>query len=349
MIDLFGPTVGASGVTIRPTETRTFNETDTFFKDCTSADLDDGTEYGAALFNQWLANIRSIARSNGQTETGVDIVTQDNADDALLLKAIQHLIRRGLPSYGVDSGQADAMFVALTPPMTEYKVGAAPIRITKGNAANATTTPTLDLGPGPKTVVGRDGNGLDLGELPANGDFWVRYDGTNLRLCNPAIAATVAEAEAGALLHKFISPQTLLKRRTPYFVMTQTGTFSLPSGANTIIPITVDGGHYFADGSSSIGTGNRFTCGASDAGLWLFIGTFGLTLGVSAQINCAIAKNGGTPTPYQAITAAATVNTHMTYAIRMAAGDYAQLSGFQNSGSSQTQSEGQLVGLRLSA
>lgn len=351
-IDLFGPSLTADGVTSRPGETRAFSATDTFFQDCSSPDADDGTQFMAAWFNQFTAAARAIARANGQTGASVDIVTQDNANDALLLTAIQYLIQRGLMNYAVDSGTADALVISLSPAMPELKAGSAPIRVKKSAAANTTTTPTIIVnGIGPATITRFDGSAVEAGELAANSILELIPDGTNWRLVSPPASASVAEAEAGILLQKFISPATLLQRRTPYFILSQSGAGSIASGVNAIQPLTVDSGHYFADAGSNLNSGhaNAFTCGPKDAGVWLFIAVFGLSIGVTSQVNVAIAKNGGSPTPYQGVQVQATVNTHMSYAINMADTDYVQLSAFQNSGSSQTTSGGQLIGIRLSA
>ena len=63
-IDLFGPASAPGAVTVRPTESRSFGAQDSFYKDCWSPDLDDGTELQAASFNQWLANMRARQRSD---------------------------------------------------------------------------------------------------------------------------------------------------------------------------------------------------------------------------------------------------------------------------------------------
>lgn len=67
MTDLMGPAVAAGGVTSRPSDSRIFGGTDTWFKDCTDALTDDGTAYEAAYFNGMLANVRALIRGNGQT------------------------------------------------------------------------------------------------------------------------------------------------------------------------------------------------------------------------------------------------------------------------------------------
>lgn len=122
-LDLLGPASAPGAVTVRPSESRSFSATDTFFRDCSSADLDDGTEFQAAWFNQVLAVMRALARGNGQTAGAVNVVTEDNTDDVLLLKAVQHLIQRGQPKWAIDTGTTNSVVVSLTPAPAEYKAG----------------------------------------------------------------------------------------------------------------------------------------------------------------------------------------------------------------------------------
>lgn len=181
-LDLFGPTVLAGGVTVRPSETRSFTATDTFFKDCSSADLDDGTEFDAAWFNEVTANLRSIARGNGQTGGGADVVTQDNGDDALLFKAIQHLIQRGQPSVGVDTGSANNIIVALSPTPAEYKAGM-PIcvKIAANNVGGVPTVINCN-GLGNVNVIRKDGSIPYDSDLIANAMQEFVFDGINFQL-----------------------------------------------------------------------------------------------------------------------------------------------------------------------
>src|SRR6185437_15626865 len=102
--DLLGPASATGSVTARPTESRTFGAIDTFFKDCSSPDLDDGTEIQAAWLNQTLALLRAVARGNGLTAGSADVVPQDNTNDSIILNAIQQLIQRGQTVFAQDSG-----------------------------------------------------------------------------------------------------------------------------------------------------------------------------------------------------------------------------------------------------
>lgn len=80
-VDLLGPASSPNAVTVRPSETRTFGTFDSFFKDCTSSAANDGTIVPAAWLNMLTQQIRRAIRGMG--------VAEDNADDDMLLKAIQ--------------------------------------------------------------------------------------------------------------------------------------------------------------------------------------------------------------------------------------------------------------------
>lgn len=181
-IDLFGPASAPGAVTVRPSESRSFGAADTFFKDCSSPDLDDGTEFQAATFNQWLANMRAIVRANGQTGAGADIVTYDNADDNLLLKAMLQLMQRNQPNYAADTGTADALAVAPSPAFAEYKAGMR-LLVKKSAADNATTAPVINVsGLGNIPIVDWRGNALAKGDLPASAILDLEFDGTAARV-----------------------------------------------------------------------------------------------------------------------------------------------------------------------
>lgn len=208
-IDLFGPTQLYGGVTARPSDPRAPTTTDTFFKDCSSPEADDGTQLLAAWFNQVLANMRSVARANGLTGGGADIVVQDNASDTSLLNAISHLIQRGQYVYGTDAGTADAFVVTLSPAPPEYKDGMQ-FLVKKANSTNATTTPTINVnGLGAKTIVNREGAAVDAGGFLAGGYYTFSYDATGnvMRCVNYSLSkTTIKQMIFAPSVVKFITP-----------------------------------------------------------------------------------------------------------------------------------------------
>lgn len=80
MTDLLGP-ASTNAVTVRPADDRTIGGDDTFCRDCTSSSAQDGTQIKAAWLNALMQQIRRAIRGMG--------VTENNADDDMLLKAIR--------------------------------------------------------------------------------------------------------------------------------------------------------------------------------------------------------------------------------------------------------------------
>ncbi|MFZ5715747.1 MAG: hypothetical protein ACOY3N_23215 [Bradyrhizobium sp.] len=180
MIDLFGPASFDGAVTTRPTDNRSFGSTDTWFRDCSDPSLDDGTEFGAAFFNAVLANMRAVARANGLTGGGSEVVTQDNADDNMILRAITNLIQRGQPQYADDTGADGSIIVTLSPVPKEYKKGM--VIVTKAAASNSGATTLNANGLGAVPVLRQDGTALNPGDILAGGMFAFSYDGTAFQI-----------------------------------------------------------------------------------------------------------------------------------------------------------------------
>jgi hypothetical protein len=85
MTDLLGPGSNTINVvTTRPAETRIFTADDTWCKDCSSPEINDGTRLTAPFLNSLLAQVRGAIRGRG--------VTEDNTDDEMLLNAINSTV-----------------------------------------------------------------------------------------------------------------------------------------------------------------------------------------------------------------------------------------------------------------
>jgi hypothetical protein len=80
-IDILGPASAVNSTTTRPSETRLFGATDTFFRPCSSPSATDGTAVQAVFLNGLLQQVRRAIRGMG--------ISEDNLDDDMLLKAIQ--------------------------------------------------------------------------------------------------------------------------------------------------------------------------------------------------------------------------------------------------------------------
>jgi hypothetical protein len=88
----------------------------------------------------------------------------------------------GVPFYeGTDSGTADALVFDPLSIMPSAWVAGQIYFVTKGAAANATTTPTFNNGVSAKTITSRIGAALAAGDLPANAELMLYFDGTHVR------------------------------------------------------------------------------------------------------------------------------------------------------------------------
>lgn len=99
--------------------------------------------------------------------------------------------------YAATSG-TDTYTATLSPALASYTTGAR-YRAQIGNA-NTSTTPTVDFGPGAKTIKRPDGSALKAGDLPASWPAEFFYDGTDMLLLNPAITPldSIQRIEASA-------------------------------------------------------------------------------------------------------------------------------------------------------
>ena len=80
MVDLMGPGQNAGGTTSRPADTRVFGDNDTYFTNCDASGA-NGTLILAGFLNCLTAQVRAVLRGG--------LTTFDNADDQMLLKAIE--------------------------------------------------------------------------------------------------------------------------------------------------------------------------------------------------------------------------------------------------------------------
>jgi hypothetical protein len=179
--DILGPASAQNAVTVRPSDTRVFSAFDSWFKDCTSALLNDGTKLEAAFMNAVLGSMRELIRGNGLTALAAPVVTEDNTD-VMLLRAVQHLIQRNQTRYGDDTGTANTIVIAPTPAAKEYKKGME--MITKVAVTNLGASTLNVSGLGPITIKRMDGGALESGDLIAGQVAHFFYDGTFWQLVN---------------------------------------------------------------------------------------------------------------------------------------------------------------------
>ena len=133
--------------------------------------------------------------------TGVSVVPSGGAitigADTTVM-ATQKQVQQGGPICANDTGAADAYIVTLTPALTAYT------RYTtvcfKASAANATTTPTVNVnGLGATTIVSESGTAVAAGAIQANGYYWAQYDDASAKfvmISNPSKALGAAVVHA---------------------------------------------------------------------------------------------------------------------------------------------------------
>ncbi|WP_316189390.1 hypothetical protein [Bradyrhizobium sp. SZCCHNS1054] len=205
--DLLGPSNAPNAVTARPDDTRSgsVGAADTWFKDCTSAAAGDGTKVLAAWLNGILGQVRNAIRGNGNTATtSQPVVTENDANDSMLLNAMQHLIQRGQPNYGVDTGTAGSVVVTLSPAPPEYKAGMH-LRVKMAYPPAGPTVINCN-GLGFKSIVHSGGVALSGSEWKAGDVVEMNFDGTNFQIVNSGV--------------------TVLATNTSYYVNPSTGSDS---------------------------------------------------------------------------------------------------------------------------
>jgi hypothetical protein len=180
-LDIVGPSTNAPNViTTRPADTRVFGADDTWFKDCTPGN-NDGTKVQAGFLNGMIAQVRKLIRGNGLNASSQNIVTEDNTDDFMMLRAIWHLIQRAQPTYADGVGSGNAVTIAPTPACNEYVKGLTfRIKWPADCAAGAVTVAASGLPP--VNVVRTSGANPIAGDLVKNMIVEVTYDGSKFQI-----------------------------------------------------------------------------------------------------------------------------------------------------------------------
>ena len=177
MSDPFGFATNLLGVTTRPspsTDPRAFTPDDTWGVDCTSAVAEDGTQITAEQMNEVVGNLRALVRGNGAKIDGITKIVGEDHTDAMLLKAVQHMIQRGRFNFAVDTGAADA--IVATPALVPAELIDGMEFVVRIAADNATTTPTANIGGlGAKAIKKADGSALVVGALKGGTEARLRY------------------------------------------------------------------------------------------------------------------------------------------------------------------------------
>lgn len=217
MTDILGPADAVGAVTDRPVDERTFSTLDSWFKDCSSADAEDGTDLRASFLNDVIAKFRSLWRSNGKLADNVTaIVPEVGSDDNAITKAVQYLIQRGQTNYADDTGAANSIVVTLAPALPEYKKG---VRLYVKIAANNTGPTQINVnGRGLRDVTRIDGSPLVQNDLKAGMIAELSDDGVRFQVLN------------------LYNTRPLLTAPADYYVNTATGSDTLNNGITAGTP-----------------------------------------------------------------------------------------------------------------
>jgi len=120
----------------------------------------------------------TLSAATGVTVTPSGGAVTIGADTTVM--ATQKQVQQGAPICANDTGAADAYVVTLTPVpsfLTRYLTVCF-----KASAANATTTPTINVnGLGAKTIVSEGGAVVTAGVIQASGYYWLQYDDSSAK------------------------------------------------------------------------------------------------------------------------------------------------------------------------
>lgn len=215
MTDLLGYGSNAPNVTVtRPADTRTFASVDTWAKDCSTPTAQDGTAIQSGWLNGLLGQIRALVRGNGQTAVLADIIPVDNTDDTMALRSIQQLIQRGQTKWGVDTGTADNLVVALSPALVEYKAGVS-IKVLVAHDGTGAAGVINANGLGNRNITRQDRSPLQLGDLLAGSVITLDDDGTEFQLQMPAAFSNAARiVTSSATLNLTLQDHAIALQRT---------------------------------------------------------------------------------------------------------------------------------------
>lgn len=285
MTDILGPADAQNAVTARPADGRTFGALDSWFKDCTSDDLDDGTEINADFYNGMVAALRAIWRVNGSlaADPSIKIVPEVGSNDYGLVSAIQHLIQRGQVLFGVDTGAVNTLMVSLAPALKEYKAGLAVRVLVKLENTGPSTISINGLPSMP--IIYPDGSALRAGGLAANGVVELTYTGAAFQLMG--------------------APANVLAGARSYYVSN--------AGSDTNIG---DAAHPFATVQKAVDTANLFNLNGYTVTINVAAGNFPpFTAGIVNGTGLIAIVGAGSATVFSSASGAATTFLGKNYSI----------------------------------
>lgn len=192
MPDILGP-ASANAVTVRPARAYPLGSTDTWFRDCSTPNAQDGTALVADFFNALLAQSRTLL-------SGASIAL-DNGDD-MLLRAVRALGVR----YASAGGSAAAITASFSPPVLSLYDGLMLAVKLSANISGATTIAPNGLSATP--VRRPDGTALQADDGVDGQVALLIYVGGVFQFLNLAVSgggggAIVAAGKVGQLVLAF--------------------------------------------------------------------------------------------------------------------------------------------------
>lgn len=176
MGNVLGPQAG-NQVTTRPARAAAYGVSRTWHKSCSSPTAQDGTVTDADMFNDWLAQLRQAYDNSG--------ISIDNGDDMLWRTILSRSLR-----FADDTGSANAVAAAFTPPVAELYPGLSVIvNVAHPNTTAATFTADATTA---ASIVRRDGSPLFPGDLPSDFVLLSQDDAGKWRIMAPSSTGTPA-------------------------------------------------------------------------------------------------------------------------------------------------------------
>lgn len=282
MVNLFGP--GAFGsarpAAVRPSFTpeNAPGDQDDWFKDCSSPEARDGTEWRSGWLNGLIANLRGVVRKSGHTAS--------NLDDDLLTRSI----RKGFWYVPAIGGSATGLTATLDPAIADYSqiVGATFVLVPASAAQAGGTTLALNgLSALPLTFA--DGT-------PVEANSWVSGERVHVVAAasafvitgiSPAKVRSIVSASLGAL-------QTFGGRQVVFG--SGSGSWTVPAGVTSIF-VKMNGAG--AGGGGAFTAGSTPAAGVGGGGGEYAEGAFTVTPGqvLSYSVPGASAGGAGSATP----------------------------------------------------
>lgn len=280
MPDFAGPKAFGALITAttRPafTPTNAPGDPESWFQNCTSPALEDGTEILAQFLNFLLAQERRLADASG--------VAANNLDDYLRARAIRSQAMNFVPAASV-GGTANAITLGFTPTFTAAgQLVGTPLVFLAEAANTGAVTIGVDGVPA-ASLTWPDGTALAAGDIATGTLQVVRHDGTAFRLLTP-----LSPTQVRALTSPLNRSQ----------IFTASGTFTVPAGVTSAEVIVIGGGGGGGASANASGGGTAGNIGAGGgAGGYALRRTTGLTPGAAVTVTVGAggtapaAANGG--------------------------------------------------------